>query len=250
MFDSKVEIGFRLAPPTIVWAARWMTVSTSYSPITRSSTAWSSTSPRARLVSPIRSAWTNSLSGTQSRIRQTTSASRSSKRRTTQLPTRPVAPVTRVGRSRQNEVSVGMGGDKQVTACLPPPCGRTSSLWRYAGVALELVSPRPAAHPGICVVIPCLNEAATIGKVVADFQRALPRATVMVFDNSSTDGSAEKAEAAGAVVVRVPRQGKGYVLRHAFDRVKADLYVVVDADDTYPAAPVGGSDRAGAARRL
>ena len=100
---------------------------------------------------------------------------------------------------------------------------RSSSLWRYGGVALELVAPRPAAHPGVCVVIPCLNEVATIGKVVADFKRALPRATVLVFDNSSTDGSAEKAEAAGAVVVRVPRQGKGYVLRHAFDRVKAEL---------------------------
>jgi glycosyltransferase involved in cell wall biosynthesis len=93
--------------------------------------------------------------------------------------------------------------------------------------------------PGICVVIPCLNEAATIGTVVSDFRRALPRATVIVFDNSSTDGSADKAEAAGATVVRVPRQGKGYVLRHAFDRVKADVYVVVDADDTYPADRVG-----------
>jgi glycosyltransferase involved in cell wall biosynthesis len=106
-------------------------------------------------------------------------------------------------------------------------------------VPFELVSPRPAVQPGICVVIPCLNEAATLGTVVADFRRALPQATVMVFDNSSTDGSASKAEAAGAVVVQVPRRGKGYVLRYAFDRVKADVYVVVDADDTYPAEQVG-----------
>lgn len=91
---------------------------------------------------------------------------------------------------------------------------------------------------GICVVIPCLNEASTIGTVVADFRRTLPRSTVIVFDNRSTDGSAAVAEAAGAIVIQVPRPGKGYVLRQAFDRVKADLYVVVDGDDTYSADQV------------
>jgi len=106
-------------------------------------------------------------------------------------------------------------------------------------VPLERRTSQPDVGKGLCVVIPCLNEAATIGTVVADFRRALPNATVIVFDNSSIDGSAEKAEAAGAVVVRVPRQGKGYVLRYAFDRVKADVYVVVDADNTYPADQVG-----------
>jgi glycosyltransferase involved in cell wall biosynthesis len=117
-----------------------------------------------------------------------------------------------------------------------PDLKRSLSLRRYTVVALSArVLPEPSPEPGICVVIPCLNEAATIGTVVRDFRRALPGGTVMVFDNSSTDDSAEKAEAAGAIVVRVPRQGKGYVLRHAFDRVKADVYVVVDADDTYPA---------------
>lgn len=105
-------------------------------------------------------------------------------------------------------------------------------------MALELRGPGPAPAPGICVVIPCLNEGATIGRVVSDFRRALPQATVMVFDNGSTDRSAEAAEAAGAVVVRVPRQGKGYVLRYAFDRVRADLYVVVDGDGTYAAEQV------------
>jgi glycosyltransferase involved in cell wall biosynthesis len=106
-------------------------------------------------------------------------------------------------------------------------------------VPLERRTSQPEAAKGLCVVIPCLNEAATIGTVVADFRRALPNATVIVFDNSSTDDSAVKAEAAGAIVVRVPRRGKGYVLRYAFDRVKADVYVVVDADDTYPADQVG-----------
>ena len=105
-------------------------------------------------------------------------------------------------------------------------------------VAARLV-PRAEPQPSICVVIPCLNEAATIGTVIADFRRALPQATVIVFDNTSTDGSAEKAEAAGATEVRVPRRGKGYVLRYAFDRVKADVYVVVDADDTYAADQIG-----------
>ena len=111
---------------------------------------------------------------------------------------------------------------------------------RYVIVAVPArLLPQLQPEPGICVVIPCLNEAATIGRVVSDFRRALPKAAVIVFDNSSTDGSADKAEAAGATVVRVPRQGKGYVLRYAFDRVKADVYVVVDADDTYAADQVG-----------
>ncbi len=95
--------------------------------------------------------------------------------------------------------------------------------------------PGDARELGICVVIPCLNEASSIGKVVADFQSALPQATVMVFDNRSGDGSAEVAEAAGATVVRVSKRGKGNVMRDAFDRVKADVYVIVDADDTYAA---------------
>ena len=105
-------------------------------------------------------------------------------------------------------------------------------------MALAAVFPGSEPAPGICVVIPCLNEAATIGTVVADFRRALPRSTVIVFDNRSSDGSAAAAEAAGAIVIQVPRPGKGYVLRQAFDRVKADLYVVVDGDDTYSADQV------------
>jgi glycosyltransferase involved in cell wall biosynthesis len=105
-------------------------------------------------------------------------------------------------------------------------------------VALAAAFPEPEPAMGICVVIPCLNEASTIGTVVADFRRTLPRSTVIVFDNRSTDGSAAVAEAAGAIVIQVPRPGKGYVLRQAFDRVKADLYVVVDGDDTYSADQV------------
>src|SRR6202162_1657947 len=75
---------------------------------------------------------------------------------------------------------------------------------------------------GTCVLIPCLNEAATIGGLVADFRRDLPQATIVVLDNGSTDGSAAQAAAAGATVLTVPRRGKGYVLRAALDRVRGD----------------------------
>ena len=115
---------------------------------------------------------------------------------------------------------------------LPTPIDPRPS--RPAGKVTPRVLPGPIPA-GTCVVIPCLNEAGTISTVVSDFRRALPGATIIVFDNGSSDASGELAAAAGAVVIRVPRQGKGYVLRHAFDRVKADLYVVVDADATYPA---------------
>jgi len=85
------------------------------------------------------------------------------------------------------------------------------------------------------VLIPCLNEEATIGKVVEDFRRVLPEADIYVFDNNSTDRTAEVARAAGAVVQRETRQGKGHVVRTMFEKIEADIYVLVDGDDTYPA---------------
>jgi glycosyltransferase involved in cell wall biosynthesis len=87
----------------------------------------------------------------------------------------------------------------------------------------------------IAVLLPCFNEEATIGKVVADFRRALPGADVFVFDNVSDDDTARVAAEAGAVVVRSPRRGKGNVVRHMFETVEADVYVMADGDDTYPA---------------
>lgn len=92
-----------------------------------------------------------------------------------------------------------------------------------------------AAAETIAVVIPCFNEAKTIDKVVTDFAKALPEAVVYVFDNNSTDGTADIARAAGATVIRSPHQGKGSVLRHMARIVKADIYVLADGDDTYPA---------------
>ncbi|MBQ6153890.1 MAG: glycosyltransferase, partial [Ruminococcus sp.] len=87
----------------------------------------------------------------------------------------------------------------------------------------------------IAVLIPCYNEAVTIEKVVKDFKEALPECTVYVFDNNSTDGTAEIAEAAGAVVRHEYQQGKGNVIRRMFREIDAECYIMTDGDDTYPA---------------
>lgn len=85
------------------------------------------------------------------------------------------------------------------------------------------------------VLVPCYNEALTVRKVILDFLAVDPDVTVYVYDNNSTDGTAEIAAEAGAVVVHEPRQGKGCVVRSMFRDVEADIYVMVDGDDTYPA---------------
>lgn len=85
------------------------------------------------------------------------------------------------------------------------------------------------------VLIPCYNEAKTIGRVVADFKEKMPHADIYVYDNNSTDNTAELAEQAGAIVRYEHKQGKGNVVRTMFREVDADCYVMVDGDDTYPA---------------
>lgn len=90
-------------------------------------------------------------------------------------------------------------------------------------------------QPSVAVLLPCFNEEVTIGKVVRDFKAALPDATVYVYDNNSTDRTAEIAAAEGAIVRREPRQGKGNVIRAMFEGIDADVYVMADGDDTYPA---------------
>lgn len=87
----------------------------------------------------------------------------------------------------------------------------------------------------IAVLIPCYNEAKTIEKVVTDFKKVLPEATIYVYDNNSTDGTDEIARSAGAVVRYEYRQGKGNVLRRMFRDIEAECYVLTDGDDTYPA---------------
>ena len=86
------------------------------------------------------------------------------------------------------------------------------------------------------VLIPCHNEAATIARVVADFQAALPHADIYVYDNNSSDGTAQAARAAGAQTRVEPRQGKGNVVRRMFADIEADVYLLVDGDATYDAA--------------
>lgn len=111
--------------------------------------------------------------------------------------------------------------------------------------------------PHVAVLIPCYNEAATIREVVTDFRRELPSASIIVIDNNSADGTADVASAAGAETFRVRRQGKGHAVRAALQRVDADIYVLVDGDQTYEPRTVhalieaildGGADMAVARR--
>src|SRR6266705_3064190 len=107
----------------------------------------------------------------------------------------------------------------------------------------ELASLFPHAsfvkYKSIAVLIPCYNEAATIAAVIEGFRRVLPGASIYVYDNNSTDGTAEVAAAAGALVRREMYQGKGNVVRRMFADIEADVYVLADGDLTYDAAAAG-----------
>jgi len=91
----------------------------------------------------------------------------------------------------------------------------------------------------IAVLIPCLNESLTIAKVIEDFQKALPQAAIYVIDNNSIDGTDAIARDHGATVLYETRRGKGFAMRTAFRKIDADIYIMVDGDDTYPAEQVG-----------
>jgi glycosyltransferase involved in cell wall biosynthesis len=112
---------------------------------------------------------------------------------------------------------------------------------RELGIAMTDEAPagayaaRPRTGPRIAVLVPCFNEETAIDQVVGDFRAALPQATIYVYDNNSTDRTAEVARTAGAVVRRETHQGKGNVVRRMFADVDADLYVLVDGDATYDA---------------
>lgn len=95
---------------------------------------------------------------------------------------------------------------------------------------------RPIGSPAIAVILPCYNEEAAIGQTVADFRAALPQADIYVYDNSSSDRTAEVAGAAGAIVRCETMQGKGHVVRRMFADVEADIYIMADGDATYEAA--------------
>ena len=93
----------------------------------------------------------------------------------------------------------------------------------------------PTTYENVAVLVPCYNEAVTITKVVSDFKQALPGARIYVYDNNSSDDTAELAEKAGAIVAFEPRQGQGNAVRQMFRDIDADCYLMVDGDDTYPA---------------
>ena len=91
------------------------------------------------------------------------------------------------------------------------------------------------------ILIPCHNEEVTIGKVIDGLRRELPSATTYVFDNCSTDSTASAAREHGAIVIKEPRLGKGFVVEKMFSRIDADIYIIIDGDDTYPTDYVGSS---------
>ena len=117
-----------------------------------------------------------------------------------------------------------------------PALARLASLAAEFGGAAE---PAVRGVPRVAVLLPCLNEAATIAHVVAGFRQALLGASIYVYDNNSTDGTADIARAAGAIVRRERLPGKGNVVRRMFADIDADIYVLSDGDLTYAA------DRAG-----
>ena len=90
--------------------------------------------------------------------------------------------------------------------------------------------------PQVAVLVPCLNEEAAIAQVIADFKATLPNALIFVYDNGSTDRTVEVAKQSGAIVRREPLKGKGNVVRRMFADIEADIYVLVDGDNTYHAA--------------
>lgn len=91
------------------------------------------------------------------------------------------------------------------------------------------------SEPSVAVLLPCFNEETTVGKVVSDFKRVLPHASVYVFNNASADRTAQIAQDAGATVIFSKNPGKGNVVRHMFAEVDADYYIIADGDSTYPA---------------
>jgi glycosyltransferase involved in cell wall biosynthesis len=102
-------------------------------------------------------------------------------------------------------------------------------------VPSEVAQPLTPSGPRIAVLVPCHNEEAAIATVVAQFRAELPHALIYVYDNNSTDHTAELARAAGAEVRREMHQGKGHVVRRMFADIDADIYVLVDGDATYDA---------------
>ncbi len=127
-----------------------------------------------------------------------------------------------------------------MTAFLEEPRSSAAGWCESTGASIAEQFGLSPSQPRVAVLVPCHNEEAAIGKVVSDFLRTLPDATVFVYDNNSTDRTAAEARAAGAVVRRERLQGKGNVVRRMFADIEADVYILVDGDDTYDAAAAPG----------
>jgi glycosyltransferase involved in cell wall biosynthesis len=125
------------------------------------------------------------------------------------------------------------------SSAAPPEGAKATAEASPDSVSGALPGAAPGAYDRVAVLVPCYNEEPTVARVVHGFREALPGATIYVYDNNSKDRTAQCAREAGAVVVESTRQGKGNVVRHMFDTIDADLYVMTDGDDTYPpdAAP-------------
>src|SRR5579859_1626026 len=108
--------------------------------------------------------------------------------------------------------------------------GMAQALAEFARSEFPQAEP---AEPRVAVLVPCFNEEAAVATVVADFQKALPSASIYVYDNHSTDRTVAVARDAGATVRSERRQGKGHVVRRMFADIDADVYVLVDGDATY-----------------
>ena len=111
---------------------------------------------------------------------------------------------------------------------------KASTMWQDSNAHQPRRAIEPS-QPRVAVCVPCYNEAVTIAKVVEDFRAAIPGADIYVFDNNSSDNTAQVARDAGAIVRTETRQGKGHVVRRMFADVEADIYIMVDGDDTYDA---------------
>lgn len=130
-----------------------------------------------------------------------------------------------------------------VNVTLPAPSIAPRLGQEHARISDEIIAQQFGLHtkqPRVAVLIPCRNEETAIGKVVADFQQAVPGAVVYVYDNNSTDHTILEARAAGAIVRQERLQGKGHVVRRMFADIDADAYILVDGDDTYDAAAASG----------
>jgi glycosyltransferase involved in cell wall biosynthesis len=139
--------------------------------------------------------------------------------------------------------AAGQQGDREAAATLPTPFDPAQVMAELQSAAPharmpEAAEPTADLFPGIAiaVLIPCHNEAATIGSVVRDFRVALPQARIAVFDNACKDETVAQAHAAGAEVFVERRRGKGNVVRRMFAEISADVYVMADGDGTYDAS--------------